>query len=245
MFNASDEPVHACYKQNLYGIPDEQLKQEAGTMFYYDSFITVPANGTSTATMACPVVHDVTLVAQVSHMHRRGDGYSATLLDGDPLAGGAEMQTLYEGKDWAEPVVKVNSPTIDLKTGQWIRWQCHYTNSEARDVAQGQQTTDEMCMFVATYWPRTPEMDWCMPPTGTGLAQAYSSGRILADGTMNGTDFVDCWTKSPQLVNGGGPTSNAGRFTSQSCVTRSCANVSGHLNDLGSGKVDPATLSCD
>jgi len=30
MFNTGDQPIHACYKQNLYGIPDAQVKQEAG-----------------------------------------------------------------------------------------------------------------------------------------------------------------------------------------------------------------------
>lgn len=245
MFNTSDQPVHACYKQNLYGIPDDQVKQEAGSMFYYDSYITVPASGTSTATMACPVQHDVTLAAQVSHMHRRGDGYTATLLDGDPLSGGAEVQKLYEGTDWAEPVVKVNTPTIALKTGQWIKWQCHYSNTETRDVAQGQQTTDEMCMFVGTYWPRSPEMDWCMPAGGSGLAQAYTSGRVLGDGTKNGKDMMDCWSKSPKLVNGGGPSSNAGRYATQTCVTQSCPAASGHFMDALTGRVDPASLSCD
>jgi hypothetical protein len=247
MFNAGDKPVHACYKQNLYGIPDEQVKQEAGSMFYYNPFITVPANSTATATMACPIAHDVTLGDQVSHMHSRGDGYTATLLDGDPLGGGNAVQELYKGTDWAEPVVKIDSPRIDLKQGQWIEWSCHYTNHESRNVAQGQQTTDEMCMFVGMYWPRSPEMDWCMPAPTDAMPKpkSYSAGRLLASGTMDGSQFLDCWTKSPQVIGGGGPDSASDRFASQSCFTGSCAKVSSQVNDFSSGKVDPTTVTCD
>ena len=248
MFNSGEEPMHACYKQNLYSIPDDQVKQEAGTMFYYDAFITVPANGTATTTMACPVQHDVTLGEQVSHMHSRGDGYTATLLDGDPLSGGKELRKLYEGTEWAEPLVKTNSPRIDLKTGQWIQWSCHYTNREARNVAQGQQTTDEMCMFVGMYWPRSTEMDWCMPASAAengGKIQNNSAARLLATGKMNGSEFVDCWTKSPQVIGGGGPDSAADRYASQRCFTDSCTNVSAQVNDFASGKIDPTTITCD
>jgi hypothetical protein len=135
-----------------------------------------------------------------------------------------------------------------LKTGQWIKWACHYTNPESRNVAQGQQTTDEMCMFVGVYWPRTPEMDWCMPaatPDATNPPRPYSSARLLADGKMNASEFVDCWTKSPQIVGGGGPASSADRYATQSCFTQSCAKVAGQVNDIGSGKIDPTTLTCD
>jgi hypothetical protein len=241
MFNTSDHPIHACYKQNLYGIRDDQVRTEAGIMFYYNSFITVPANGRASTTMACPVVHDVTLAEQVSHMHKRGVGYTALLLDGDPLAGGQEVQKLYEGTDWLEPVVKVNSPALPLSRGQWIQWSCDYENPENRNVAQGQQTTDEMCMFIGTYWPRSPEMDGCRPE---GSMNNYKSSRLLANGTKNGAEFLDCWNNSPKVVGGGGPESSADRYTTQRCFTDSCAQVSGRINEFGSS-LDPSSIPCD
>lgn len=245
MFNATDKPVHACYKQNLHSIPDAQVKFEAGTMFYYNAFITVPANSKASATMACPITADVTLAGQVSHMHKRGVGYRATLLDGDPLAGGRAMQTLYSGIDWLEPVVLADTPALALSKGQWIKWSCDYENPDNRNVAQGQQTTDEMCMFIGVYWPRSPAMDWCMPEGTTDTTKGYGAARLLATGTKNGSEFLDCWNNSPKMVGGGGPDTNAERYATQSCFTETCANVSGHVNDFGSGALDPGSVGCD
>lgn len=159
MINTREDPVHACYKENLYSVPSSEVTQNAGVMFWYNSYITVPPNGTSKATMACPVTEDVSLAQQVSHMHERAASYSADLLDGDPIAGGTKLQQLYQTTDWEEPAVKINSPPIALEQGQWIEWSCNYENSEARAVAQGQQTTDEMCMFIGLYWPQSAQMD--------------------------------------------------------------------------------------
>jgi copper type II ascorbate-dependent monooxygenase-like protein len=241
MQNTTERPLHACYKQNLYGIPDDQVKAEAGTMFYYNPFITIPAGGRSTATMACPVSSDVRLAAQVSHMHRRGRGYRATLLDGDPLSGGKAVSTLYEGTDWAEPIAKIDDPAVALSTGQWIQWSCDFVNPENRNVAQGQQTTDEMCMFIGTYWPRSAEMDAC---ERTGMTP-FSAGRILAEGTKSGADVLDCWNQSPKLFGGGGPESSADRYASQRCITDACAKASGRAYDIVTGAVDPNTITCD
>jgi hypothetical protein len=236
MFNASGAPVHACYKANLNGIPDAQVKSEAGTIFYYNPFVTVPAKGTSSATMACPVSQDVTVAAGVSHMHRRGMGYSATLLDGDPVSGGKEIQALYATTEWEEPVVKAYAPGLSLKQGQWIKWTCDYTNTESREVAQGQQTTDEMCMFIGQYWPRSLPMDSCSGGTG---------GRNLGTGTKDGAQTAECWNASTQVVSGGGPTSAAARYAAQRCITDACPNVSARFYDWRKGTVDLTTIKCN
>jgi hypothetical protein len=241
MLNTDTKPAHACYKANLYNVPDEQVEVEAGTIFYYNNFVTVPASGTATANMACPVTEDVTLRAQVSHMHKRGTGYTASLLDGDPLAGGQEVQKLYETTDWDEPVFKIDDPALALTAGQWIRWNCDYTNLEARDIAQGQQTTDEMCMFVGVYWPRSATMDGCTSAGG----QYMSASRPLGTGTMNGAQLMDCFNNSPQLVTGGGPETSADRYATQRCVTEACPEVSGRVNEGVAGLVDLTTLTCN
>jgi hypothetical protein len=242
MINLTDKPMRACYKQNLNGIPDEQVKTEAGTMFYYNPFITVPAGSRSSATMACPVSEDVTLAAQVSHMHKRGVGYTARLLDGDPLAGGQEVQVLYDGPEWDEPVARINTPALSLHAGQWIEWTCDYMNPERRDVAQGAQTMDEMCMFIGTYWPRSLRMDNCLVSNDD---DAPSARRNLGTGAMNGSQMVECLQASPMLYSGGGPDDSAGRYQSQRCVTEACPRASGRLGEISAGTVDPASLGCD
>jgi hypothetical protein len=237
MINTSEETQTVCYKQNLPSVPADQVKQEAGMVFFYNQYITVPANGTSTADMACPVTQDITLSTAVSHMHRRGVGYTSSLLDGDPIAGGKEVQQLHHTTEWDEPPPDLYSPPLALKAGQWIRWACDYKNTEARDVAQGQQTTDEMCMFVGAYWPRNAGWEQC----------GYDgAGRNFGTGTMNGAQFADCWNASAKSTFGGGPADSAARYASMRCITESCPKVSALANDyIFRGKQDILTATCN
>jgi hypothetical protein len=126
-----------------------------------------------------------------------------------------------------------------LSVGQWIQWECEYQNEEDRNVSQGQLTTDEMCMFRATYWPRSAEMDWCMAPGSTDL---YSASRLIADGRMDGAEFLACWNASPQKIAAG---SEAERFASQRCFTESCAAVAGRVNEFSAGVLDPNGVGCE
>lgn len=226
MINTSDQPIDACYKANLNSIPASQVKHEAGTIFWYNPFITVPANGASTARMACPITQDISLQTAVSHAHKRMDDYSAKLLSGDPEATGTTtVKTLYTNKDWENPITKVFDPPLALTKGQWIDYQCHYTNPENRDVAQGFQTTDEMCMFVGAYWPKNAELEYC----GRSLTAAGEDGRSYGDGTKTGADFLGCFWASKQHFVGGGPTDSADRYASDSCITQTCPEASGPL----------------
>lgn len=237
MANLANHVVHACYKQNLPSVPAEQVKEEAGMIFFYNQYIAVPASGTATADMACPVTADITVSTGVSHMHRRGTGYTASLLDGDPIAGGKEVQHLELSSDWNEPATTRFDPPLALKAGQWIRWACDYQNPEQRNVAQGQQTTDEMCMFVGTYWPRHAGWDRC----------GYDgAGRNFGTGTMDGAQFVDCWNKSAKATYGGGPEDSDARYASQRCITETCPKVSALINDyVFRGNQDILTATCD
>lgn len=241
MINPTDHEVRACYRTNLHTIPEAQVKYDAGMLRWPSWFITLPANGKASAAMACPVVQDIQLVSLVSHMHERGVGYTAALLDGDPLTAPAEVRRLYESTEWHEPVPTVFPGGLGLKQGQWIRWQCDYENPEARNVAQGFRTTDEMCQLNALYWPESADMNTC----GASLGFPTELGRPMTRGTAGGADFQACFAgKRPQDFFGGGPDTSASRFAAQSCVTGLCPEVAGHVWDMLSGAVDPATLTC-
>ena len=108
------------------------------------------------------ITQDVHLVSAVSHAHKRLVGYTANLLTGDPENGGTSVGSLYTGSAWDSPTPSRFSQPIALTKGQWIDYQCQYDNPENRNIAQGLQTTDEMCMFIAPYWPRDPNLDACV-----------------------------------------------------------------------------------
>lgn len=238
MLNTSNKPTTSCYKVNLHNIPTEQVAQEAGILFLYDFAITVPAKGQSTARLSCPITQDINLPAAVSHAHKRLDGYTARLLSGDPEAANTtEVRKLYEGTEWDNPTPDAYQPALGLTKGQYIDYQCHYTNPEARNVAQGFQTTDEMCMFVAPYWPRDPAMENCQGTPDMPI-------RIYGDGNKNGADALSCITGSPGVYQGGGPASSDDRYATLGCITQTCAKASGPIGPLFSGCADKTSASC-
>jgi Copper type II ascorbate-dependent monooxygenase, C-terminal domain len=222
MINVTEEPIDACYKVNLHGIPEAEVEHEAGTLFFYNAFITVPAEGTATARLACPITKDITLRTAVSHMHSRGDGYYANLMDKSPADPTASVvQELYSGTEWEDPVAEIFKPALKLTAGQWIDYECHYTNPEDRDVAQGFAGTDEMCMFVGAYWPRDFAMETCA--NGSGKTNG-SAGIVYGSGDGTGAEFLGCWWNSPRVTSGTGD--DPKRLQSLECVTSTCPEAS-------------------
>jgi hypothetical protein len=223
MLNATKKPLTACYKANLHGIPAERVKREAGSIFWYNPFITVAGRSQSTARMACQIPENITLATSVSHAHKRLASYTASLLTGDPAKGGSEVRRLYEGSAWDTPPVNIFSPPLELSKGQWIDYQCHFSNPEDRNVAQGFHTTDEMCMFIGAYWPKLENFDFC------GNFADSQAARVYGAGTRNGADVLKCFqglTKEHAAFSGGGPASSADRFATLSCVTQACPEAS-------------------
>jgi hypothetical protein len=185
--NASSEPLEPEVRVNLYTIPDEDVKHEGGILFWYNAFIRVDANGTGTARMSCAIPDDVTLVNAQSHMHRRGVDYAATLLD---PAGGSE--TLYANSKWEGVPVKQWDSGFGVKAGSRIEYFCDYKNPEARMVWQGPRSTDEMCMFIASYYPARPEISNCaMDPEDVQGTQNLGANWV-GNGTGTCSDALGC-----------------------------------------------------
>jgi hypothetical protein len=226
LLNPSNQTLNACYKVNLNGVPDSQVTTEAGTIFWYNPFITVPANGTSTARMTCPITSNITMPAAVSHAHSRLTNYEADLMSGDPTSGGTMVQKLYSGTDWDLPPYNVFTSPLSISAGKWIDYHCDYTNSENRNVAQGLQTTDEMCMFIAPYWPRDPNIDNCVSANGN----VDFGGHSLGYGTKTGADFLGCYWSTPQFNKlAGGLSTSAARYAAYGCVTQTCSKASASI----------------
>jgi hypothetical protein len=231
MLNTAEEPTAACMKVGLNGIAAEQVKHEAGVLFFYDVFITVPAKERSQVRMACPITRDISLVSAVSHMHKLGVGYRANLLAGDPLdSSTTTLQTLYETDVWDEPQDKFFAEALKLKAGQWIDYSCQYENPTDRNVAQGLQTVDEMCMFSGLYWPYDEDLTYCTQADG-GIDGSGSGGYQIGSGTLDGPAFMQCVLNADYA---GGATEPCGfascrnypaRYAWQACFTSACPSI--------------------
>jgi hypothetical protein len=183
--NASSQPLVADVRVNLYTLPNEQVTQEGGFLFFYNPFIRVPARGTAQSRMRCTLPQDITLVSGQSHMHRRGVGYVAHVVD--PSDG--TLAPIYESHDWENVPITEWSPGMALSKGQSIDYTCHYQNAEDRQIAQGGTTKDEMCMFLGNYYPRVPELETC------GTSTAGHGTTFIGTGTADGKTTIDCISK--------------------------------------------------
>jgi len=208
--NATSAALEADARINLYSLPAEKVKTEAGMLFYYNPFIHVPENGMATARMRCPVQDDVTLVRVQSHMHRRGVGFAAYLGDSD----GANPKEIYTSTEWERVPAKAFTPMLQIKAGQTIDYRCDYKNAEARTVNQGLSTKDEMCMLIGPYYPRNEALENCADATGQYSATWIGSGKATCGDTLG------CFV---------GAKSQGDFF---GCIVTSCPGSSGEVSEL-------------
>jgi hypothetical protein len=213
--NATSKPLVAEARLNLYTLPDKDVVEEGGFLFYYNPFIRVPARSSASSRMRCTLTQDITLISGQSHMHRRGVGYTANVVE--PSDGA--LTQIYESHDWEDVPISEWSPGMALRTGQSIDYTCHYQNPEDRQVAQGLTTKDEMCMFLGNYYPRNSELETC------GIATVGGGATFIGTGSADGKTTLQCLGKY------GGSDETTAEF--YGCVQDSCPaigeQVTGHL----------------
>lgn len=181
---------------NLETIPESDVEHEGGLLFFYNIFIHVGPQSTGKARSRCTLTDDIFLLNAQSHMHARGVNYVAE----HRPAGSSAGQVFYENEDWEDVPVDTYGAGLEMKAGDELEYECTYNNPEMRDVFQGPRTTDEMCMFVGTYYPRKPELDVCATASGRGQIGMDWVG----SGSKTCQESFDCAM--------GGITSNLGNF---------------------------------
>ena len=181
--NVTDRTLEPRVYINLHGIPEDELKEEGGLLFWYNPFLKVPASGESEMIASCPISEDIHVTNLQSHMHRRGVGYRATVVSAD---GGRDE--IYTSDTWEDVPVEKFEPNVDVATGSRIEWRCAYQNSEERDVYQGPRSTDEMCMLIGSYYPRNDEIGFCAQRGSAFLGANWSIGK----GTATCADSFNC-----------------------------------------------------
>jgi hypothetical protein len=164
------------------------IATRAGVLFFYDPFIDVPPASTNArAQMRCPIPDDVTLITAASHYHARGVDYAAYL---DPATGPAATIPFYASNDWNHPA-PLTAP-VSVPAGSRIRFVCQYLNTDpAKEYFQGPSaTSNEMCMFVAVYYPEMDAFtDFCRRSAdmfGTGAATCGQTLTCIQTCAANG-----------------------------------------------------------
>jgi hypothetical protein len=182
--NASDQGLEVDVRLNLW-LSDVPVTDEAGTLFFYDWAIVVPAGQPATARMRCQIPADIDLLFGMSHMHRRGVDYRATLEGGDL----SEPLELFATTSWEGIEPARYQPSQAVTPGQVIDFWCGFEGEADRTIIEGPSAeANEMCMFVASYWPRVDQAtELC---SGPGSGPVFSGDKTCGEtvACVQGTD---------------------------------------------------------
>lgn len=169
---------------NLWTIEEAEVEHEGGVLFWYSAFLHVGPNSQSIMRSGCDIDHDITLTNAQSHMHARGVGYWAELTQN------GETTEIYANSHWENVPVAQFDGGLHIPAGSRIEYACEYRNDEARDVFQGAKTTDEMCMFIASYYPATVKQTFCSASEDEDLANLGQ--HWYGDGNASCGQFIGC-----------------------------------------------------
>jgi hypothetical protein len=185
--NATLEPLEPDVRVNLHTIPESQVEHEGDVLFWYNMFIDIPAEGSARARMRCPVESDITITNIQSHMHARGVGYAAALMEGGEI--GAPF---YESSSWEAVPVKAFESGLAVPAGSVIDYYCDYENASGKEIGQGPRTTDEMCMLIGSYYPIQPHIGLCSGDSAAPQATQYLGADWVGSGSATCVESLIC-----------------------------------------------------
>jgi len=154
--NTTDTQLDARVELTMHPTDPAEVEQEAGSIFFNNYDISVPAHGTATSMMTCELTQDISLALLWSHMHKRGVRFFATTNDEEAAE---RLGMLYEESDWAEPRPREypSDPPVVLHAGTSITFGCEFKNDSDASFRFGTSAaTNEMCILHGMYWPRMP-----------------------------------------------------------------------------------------
>ncbi|WP_437925304.1 hypothetical protein WMF37_40575 [Sorangium sp. So ce291] len=222
--NSSAKPLETDARINLYTIADDEVKTEAGMLFHYNPFISVPAHGTSSSQMRCTTDTDISVVRIQSHMHRRGVGYVARKVDAD-----GKTTELYAHDRWEGVPSQEFTPFLEVKAGEALEYRCDFKNTEGRNIAQGLTTKDEMCMLIGPYFPRSEAYEKCENEAG------FFTPTWTGSGTSTCAEAMSCINSTP----------NGDDAAFYGCVVNTCASVGPQISEVLSCQLNGAYGACD
>ena len=154
--NSTEHDLDAHVEMITHTMNVDDVKEEAGTIYFNNFRINVPARGSAHTEMSCTLPQDINLASLWSHMHARGVKFVA---ETDDAEAAEKLGTLYEELDWAEPKPRVypSDPPVTLHAGTSITFGCDFQNDTDRPFRFGiSAETGEMCILHGMYWPRMP-----------------------------------------------------------------------------------------
>jgi hypothetical protein len=142
--NVTGQTITAHVEITFHLADPATVTDHAGVMFIVQPDIQVAPNSTQVVSYDCNVPTDMHVMKAASHMHSHGSKFTSTVA-GVPF---------YDTTTWDEPAPTVFDPTMDLKSGDPLHFECTFVNDTSSTLTFGESAkTNEMCILVASYYP--------------------------------------------------------------------------------------------
>jgi hypothetical protein len=142
--NAGATPITAKVSWAIDTMPEAEVVNKAGIMFYGNYSLNIPAHSTIDQSQTCKIPFDMKLIGATGHMHKHATKFVATI----------DNNMIYETESWDGPPQKQFTPAMDLTANQALTWTCSYFNDTDNPLFFGNSaSTNEMCIFVGIYYP--------------------------------------------------------------------------------------------
>ncbi|MDC3959280.1 monooxygenase [Polyangium jinanense] len=210
--NTTSAPLEVDARINMHTMPREELRIEAGLLYMDNHVLRVAPFGEASARMRCPVPEDVHVVSLQSHMHARGAAFEASL-----IAPSGTTTSIYSTTSWQEPPVRELDPPLLFPRGSTVEIRCDYKNSEARPVAYGLSSSDEMCQLIGPYFPKNARFERCEDESGATAATWVGSGKA------SGAETVHCLREAMTREKGVG-------YAYYDCVHAACSTLAAEVS---------------
>lgn len=162
---AQNTPGNAKGLVNFYTVDKSKVTAELGTLFGVTHHVRVcPGDTDAKASGICRFNSaSVTLAAANGHTHRRGTGFTMSMMKS---AADPAPAKFYESHTWHDPVFS-NELGVSVPTGGGVRWDCDYAMA-ANECANAQDSccatfgpredTQEHCNAFVYYYPKTNDV---------------------------------------------------------------------------------------
>lgn len=142
--NTSDKPLEAHVELTLHLAKPGTVTDHAGVLFVPEYHFAILPNSTQVVNHTCNLPFDMNLLKAASHMHKHGTHFDAKIGD----------EKVFETDTWDEPASALFSPAKAVKGGKELDFSCTFVNNSANTLTFGESAeTNEMCIFVASFYP--------------------------------------------------------------------------------------------
>lgn len=145
--NTTDKPIEAHVEVTFHLAKPGTVKDHAGVLFVPEYKFAIQPNSTQVVNHTCNLPFDMNLLKAASHMHKHGTHFDAK------IAG----EKVFETATWDEPESAFFAPAKAVKGGAKLDFNCTFVNNSGQILTFGESAeTNEMCIFVASFYPAPP-----------------------------------------------------------------------------------------